>query len=103
MKIITFLNEKGGVGKTTLAIHLAAGLAIGGQRVLLIDADAQGNAGQWFNIAPYPGFYNLLVRDAPFDEVVKPVDTSRIAPADDGVKGSLFIMGSNIESQNIAT
>jgi chromosome partitioning protein len=103
MKIIGLFNEKGGVSKTSLAVHLAAGLAIQGQRVLLIDADAQANAGQWFNIAPYSGFYDLLVRDAPFQSVVKPVELARIAPADDGVKGSLHLIGSNIESQNIAS
>ncbi len=44
MKVITLLNEKGGVTKTTQATHIAAGLAIKGYRVLLVDADAQANA-----------------------------------------------------------
>ena len=46
-KIISVLNQKGGVGKTTLTVHLATALARAGERVLLVDADPQGSALDW--------------------------------------------------------
>ena len=46
-KVISILNQKGGVGKTTLAVHMATALARSGSNVLLLDADPQGSALDW--------------------------------------------------------
>ena len=45
--IVALLNQKGGVGKTTLATHIAGGLTLRGQNVILLDADPQGSALDW--------------------------------------------------------
>lgn len=68
--IITFVNQKGGVGKTTLSINVAARLAQQGAKVLLIDADKQGSASTWASLRDGAGFQVVqlarenLARDA---------------------------------------
>jgi chromosome partitioning protein len=74
-RIVTIANQKGGVGKTTTAVNLAASLAQHDLRVLVIDLDPQGNASTALDVDHYvgvPSVYNVLVEDRPLAEVVRP-------------------------------
>ena len=55
MKTIAIANAKGGTGKTTTAVTLAHGLAMRGHRILLVDADTQGQAGRALGLRPSAG------------------------------------------------
>jgi len=69
MRRIAVVNHKGGTGKTTTAVHLAAGLAENGHRVLLLDLDPQGNVGAWFGVSPEETrMTDLLRRRVDLDE-----------------------------------
>ncbi len=74
-KIVTVSNQKGGVGKTTTAVNLAAALALGGLTVLVIDIDPQGNASTALGIDHHIdvlGVYDVLIDGRPLIRAVKP-------------------------------
>ncbi len=87
MQIVSITNQKGGCGKTTTAVNLAAALAQNGKKILLVDLDPQAHATLGLNIKANLSMYNVLSKTthtkASFPEIIQKVDTNfDIAPSD---------------------
>jgi chromosome partitioning protein len=92
-KTIAVVNQKGGVGKTTTAVNLAAGLGLAERPTLLVDLDPQGNATTALGVQKtglYPTVYHVLLGMEPLDKAIRPtaIPSLRILPADIDVVGA---------------
>jgi chromosome partitioning protein len=95
-RVLTVANQKGGVGKTTTAVSLAAALADVGARVLLVDLDPQGNATSGVGLRVQPGqatIYDVLVSDLDLVDAIEPTSVRNLFV----VPATIDLAGAEIE------
>ena len=93
-KTYVFVNQKGGVGKTTSALNIGAYLAEEGKKVLLVDFDAQANLSSGVGASPLkPGIYELLAGTATIEEAIKKTAVPRL----DVIPANIDLSGAAVE------
>lgn len=95
-KIISFINQKGGVGKTTTCVNMASYMAMMGKKVLLLDMDPQGNASSSMGINKedkYKTIYDVLIEDTDLSEVIMPTKVNGL----DLIPSNVDLAGAEVE------
>lgn len=99
MKIVAVTNRKGGVGKSTFATHIAAGLARKGHRVGIADTDSQGHAALMLGVPEENGLFHLLIDKAPLKEVVRQIPVENYSDVE--TSGMLLLIPSSNRTYQI--
>jgi len=94
-RVLAIVNQKGGVGKSTTAVNLAAALSILGKRVLLIDLDPQGNSTSGFGLVKHRErcIYNGVIEEVPLQELLEHIPDTKI----DVVPSTIQLAGAEVE------
>ena len=89
-KTVAIVNQKGGVGKTTTCVNLAAALTGMGSRVLVCDFDPQGNATSGFGVdkSRFPSIYDVLISDADLNRAIVHTPWADVLPANKALSGA---------------
>jgi chromosome partitioning protein len=101
MKTIPIINNKGGVGKTTTSVNVAAGLARRGRRVLLVDLDSQGSASIHLGVPNHdlrPSMADVLLEGTPAREVIRSTGVDTL----DLLTGSLDLANADVQLKNVS-